>query len=237
MRHTESVGEATRPRVCSQGVAGRVLGDNNLLLRGMEYTQRHANSTLMPSPVLLRLAPGLNPIPNVLRKMLIWLSSFSKHICDSNCPVCQQKAESPWGGIGDWLTRPRPVRGCRFNWVPLPSWGCCAPLWPVCGGIYGRFRHWFVHLLHDSCNSISAAGQRICDGSSILNIAIVPLTAESRCSKNVLWQNSSQMPQLRISAVVGLSDSTLHGYKWFSLPRPYSGRLLSHSALLHIPLF
>lgn len=77
------------------GCLGRVLADNNLLLRGMEYPQRHANSPLMPSPALLGLAPGLNPIPNMLHKMSVWLSSFSKHIWDSNCPVCQQKAESP----------------------------------------------------------------------------------------------------------------------------------------------
>lgn len=39
--------------------------------------------------------PGLNPIRRPLQKTQRWLSSFSKHIWDSDFPVCQQTAS--WG--------------------------------------------------------------------------------------------------------------------------------------------
>lgn len=88
------------------GCLGHVWADNVLLLRGMEYTHLLAISALMASPGLLRLAPALNPIPHVLHKTWVRLSSFTQHIWDSNCPVCQQKGvKVRGGGVGDgtWL--------------------------------------------------------------------------------------------------------------------------------------
>lgn len=81
----ECVGEVREPVVACVlfagcGGPGRALADNSLLLRGSEYTHRHAISALMASPELLRLAPALNPIPHVLHNTSVWLSSFSKHI-------------------------------------------------------------------------------------------------------------------------------------------------------------
>lgn len=106
------------------GCLDHVLAENILLLWRMEYTHRHAISALMAFPGLLRLVPTLNPIPHVLHKTSVWLSSFSKHIWDLNCPVCQQKGlKVDGGGIGDgtnWSACFMLAAGCSSHWHCAP---------------------------------------------------------------------------------------------------------------------